>query len=158
MRKRPIIFICILSMIGLTYFVNTAPPIFIETYYTLGFNKWFLQFLSHCMSFFPFSIFEVGLYSLLLCLLYRLMIWLYIAFKRTASFKAHLGKGILHICYLGLTLVFIFYWSWGFNYNRVPLSTSLNLTRNSFTSIELGELYEKLIERTPLSAALSCTG
>ncbi len=147
MKKRSIIFIFILFMIGLTYIVGLSSPTLIETYYSLGFNKWFLQFLSHCTGFIPLSLFEIGIYSLLLCLAYRLLVWLYIAFKRTTPFKRHLTKGLLHIFYFGLTLIFLFYWEWGFNYNRVPLRDTLSFTRTTFTTEELGRLYETLIEK-----------
>lgn len=147
MKKQFIICVPIFFMIGLTYLINHASPLFIENYYSLSFNKWCLQFLSHMTSLFPFSIFEVGIYSLLLYLLYRFIHWLYIALKTTTSFKAHFKKGLLHIGYLILSLVFFFYWGWGFNYNRIPLRTTLKLPQNQFTSEQLGALYEQLIEK-----------
>ena len=147
MKKHPITFLLILFIIGLTYFISHSSPILIETYYSLNFNKWFIQFLSHCTSFIPFSLFEIGIYSLLLCLAYRLFLWLYIAFKRTTSFKVHFTKGLLNLFYLGSILILLFYWEWGFNYNRVPLSDTLDLTQTTFTTEELGRLYENLIEK-----------
>lgn len=138
----------LLGIIGLTYFINNTSSAFIETYYSLNFNKWFIQFLSHCTGFIPFSLFEISIYSLLLYLGYRLCVWIYIAFKKMTSLKAHFTRTFLNLLYLGALLILLFYWEWGFNYNRIPLSTTLNLTQTTFKAEELGRLYEHLIERT----------
>lgn len=147
MKKHLLTYLLVFSMIVLTFFINTTSSPLIETYYALSFNKWFIQFLSHCTGFFPFSLFEIGIYSLLIYLVYLLCSWCYILFKRRPALKAHTIKICFHLFYLGALLIVLFYWEWGFNYNRVPLSTTLSLTQTTFTSKELGDLYDYLIEQ-----------
>lgn len=147
MKKHPLTYFFIVCMIGVTCLINIVSPHLIETYYSLTFNKWFIQFLSHCTGFIPFSLFEIGIYTLILYLIYRLFRWIYIAFKQRTSFKKHCLSGLFKLVSLGTILVLLFYWEWGFNYHRIPLSTTLNLTQNTFTTKELGHLYDYLIER-----------
>lgn len=146
MKKHLFAYLFLFSMMVLTFLIHATSSSLIETYYALSFNKWFIQFLSHCTGVFPFSLFEIGIYSLFLYLATLLCSWCYIAFKKRSTLKAHTIKVGCHLFYLAALLIVLFYWEWGFNYNRVPLSTTLNLTQSTFTSKELGDLYNYLIE------------
>ena len=140
MKKRHIYLICLTALTGMMYFICSHFPYFTETYYAKTVNKYWIQGLSHITGIFPFSLFEMSIYLLIGGIVFYLVYQLIQLFKKHLPFLKWLKKRLIHMFYLGFTLVMVFLWFWGFNYQRVSLSTLLDLPDQYYTSSALGAL------------------
>ena len=89
MKKYLTFILCALSLC--TYgFLQIAPhfPYWIETYYARGLNHYTTMVISHLTGLFPFSVVEIGTYTLILYVIIHILYRLYHIFKSLL-----LGKG-----------------------------------------------------------------
>lgn len=115
-------------------------PEFVENYYSEGFYPFISGLFRVLFGWLPFSIGDL-IYASLILLAIR-----YLVINRT-HIKQNLKSFLRDVVMVLSVAYFTFHFMWGFNYYRVPLSQKLDL-KDSYTSIELLEFTEKLIDKT----------
>ncbi|MGM9974938.1 MAG: DUF3810 domain-containing protein [Clostridiaceae bacterium] len=144
MRKEKRVKVIIIALAPLIYFLNVileGYPQVVEKYYSTTLNKFIRETLNFITGWLPFSVAEILFYSLLIFL-----IWL-IGRAVSGIFKKNFIDSFLNLlCYLSI-LYILFMVLWGFNYQRQPLRDILGYEAKSFTSKDLYNLCDSLIER-----------
>ena len=146
MKKYLTFILCALSLC--TYgFLQIAPhfPYWIETYYARGLNHYTTMVISHLTGLFPFSVVEIGTYTLILYVIIHILYRLYHIFKKPASWKRECAHWFLQTLNLACLLWIILSSTWLINYSRVPLEESLKLKNNQHSKEDLISLYAYLI-------------
>ena len=147
MKKHKVTFIlCLLSLC--TYvFLQIAPhfPYWIETYYSRGLNHFTTLFISHLMGLFPFSVVEIGVYTLILYVISHIFYRLYRILKKPSSWKRECSHWFFQTLHLVCLLWIILSSTWLVNYSRVPLEESLKFTTSEHPQEDLISLYAYLI-------------
>lgn len=131
-------------------------PYFIEKYYSLSINKIIVETLSNISGIFPFSLYELTIYLIVISIALFIIYTIYIIIYNPNKLKVFIKNSLLNILSIISIAYFLFIILWGLNYNRIPLETTLiesyNLKYNkSISSIDktkesLANLYEFLIE------------
>ena len=131
-------------------------PYFIEKYYSLSINKIIVETLSNISGIFPFSLYELTLYLIVISIALFIIYTIYIIIYNPNKLKVFIKNSLLNILSIISIAYFLFVILWGLNYNRIPLEITLienyNLKYNkSISSIDktkegLANLYEFLIE------------
>ena len=118
-----------------------------ERFYSLGINKWFIKILSSITGFFPFSLFEWGIYIGIITLIGYTLYTFFRIFT-------HLDRGLKiffnYLLNLGVTasiLFFIFIVGWAANYKRPHFSEKYGIVMADYTPEQLGELYSYLLDQ-----------
>ncbi|MBQ1786986.1 MAG: DUF3810 domain-containing protein [Turicibacter sp.] len=123
-------------------------PQFIETYYSKRINKWFIQILSQLTGLFPFSIFEILIYLIVIGLLGLILYYLIRIYHEKQKWGSLMFQFLLNlftsIC-LGYTL---FVWFWGINYHRPSLEVNFGLQQGYYHETDLVNLYTHLIKQS----------
>lgn len=148
-----------LLLFPLSILINTISsryPYFIEKYYSISINKFIVVILSNISSIFPFSLYELTIYLIVISIVSFIIYTIYIIISNPNKLKVFIKNSLLNILSIISIAYFLFIILWGLNYNRVPLETTLiesyNLEYNkSISSIDktkesLANLYEFLIE------------
>ena len=148
-----------LLLFPLSIFINTVLsryPHFIEKYYSISINKFIVEILSNISGIFPFSIYEITMYLIVISITLFVIYTIYIIISSPNKLKALIKNSLLNILSIISVIYFLFIILWGLNYNRMPLETTLienyNFKYNkSISSIDktkedLANLYEFLIE------------
>ena len=148
-----------LLLFPLSIFINTVLsryPHFIEKYYSISINKFIVEILSNISGIFPFSIYEITMYLIVISIALFVIYTIYIIINSPNKLKAFIKNSLLNILSIISIFYFLFIILWGLNYNRMPLETTLienyNFKYNkSISSIDktkedLANLYEFLIE------------
>ncbi|PCH76292.1 MAG: hypothetical protein COB98_06665 [Flavobacteriaceae bacterium] len=115
-------------------------PVAIETYYSNGIYPYISQLWRGLFGWIPFSIGDLFLFGLVLLILRTIY--------RLISKRISLKNTLLNTMSWASVLVFFFYFNWGFNYFRVPLSEKLNFTITEYSTQELEQLSQRLIQQT----------
>lgn len=132
--------------ISVNYILSFYPST-VESIFTRGFNKPILQLLSSITGIFSFSIGEIILISFVIFLTIYLVVFIKNLFKKQNKFyllKDFIAKVLLIIT--GIYVLFLLLW--GFNYQRLPLSTIVDLNVEPADISDLEGLNRDLIERT----------
>lgn len=158
MSKKTKYFSLILFPIALLLnFIASKIPNIVEKYYSQVINKVIVQVLSKISGIFPFSLYEITIYIIIISVFLFLCSTVFTVFNKKKNLKAFLKNSILNILSIVSIVYFLFVVLWGINYNRIPLETTLinkyNLENN--TSIkskqhsvkELTKLYKFLVTK-----------
>ena len=122
-------------------------PHMVDIYYSSGINKFFIQLISTITGVFPFSLFEVGLFTIVpLSVFYIFYSFIKICVDRKKR-KVLIINFLLTISASFSVVYFLFLSTWGLNYNRPRLSQTINLTTKKYSTEELSELYAYLIHQ-----------
>lgn len=156
-----------LLLFPLSILINTISsryPYFIEKYYSNNINKFIVEILSNISGIFPFSIYELTMYLIVISISLFIIYTIYIIISNPNKLKAFFKKSLLNILSILSITYFLFIVLWGLNYNRMPLENTLienyNLKYNkSISSVDktkedLANLYEFLIENANESRKL----
>ncbi|WP_304970332.1 DUF3810 family protein, partial [Romboutsia ilealis] len=148
-----------LLLFPLSILINTISsryPYFIEKYYSISINKFIVAILSNISGIFPFSLYELTIYLIVISIVSFIIYTIYIIISNPNKLKVFIKNSLLNILSIISIAYFLFIILWGLNYNRIPLETTLienyNLKYNkSISSIDktkesLANLYEFLIE------------
>lgn len=148
-----------LLLFQLSILINTISsryPYFIEKYYSISINKFIVAILSNISGIFPFSLYELTIYLIVISIVSFIIYTIYIIISNPNKLKVFIKNFLLNILSIISIAYFLFIILWGLNYNRMPLETTLienyNLKYNkSISSIDktkesLANLYEFLIE------------
>lgn len=148
-----------LLLFPLSILINTISsryPYFIEKYYSISINKFIVAILSNISGIFPFSLYELTIYLIVISIVSFIIYTIYIIISNPNKLKVFIKNSLLNILSIISIAYFLFIILWGLNYNRMPLETTLiesyNLKYNkSISSIDktkegLANLYEFLIE------------
>ncbi|SCH61480.1 DUF3810 domain-containing protein [Romboutsia sp. 1001713B170207_170306_H8] len=166
MKKRNKVFIFLLFPISiLLNYVASKNPLFIEKYYTQCFNKIIVQVLSNLSGIFPFSIYEVIVYVIIMSIIIFFIYTLHLIINHRSKLIRFIKSSIFNILSLISITYFLFIILWGLNYNKLPLESILirqyninnntSLTRINHDISDLKKLYEFLIEKTNESKNLA---
>lgn len=148
-----------LLLFPLSILINTISsryPYFIEKYYSISINKFIVAILSNISGIFPFSLYELTIYLIVISIVSFIIYTIYIIISNPNKLKVFIKNSLLNILSIISIAYFLFIILWGLNYNRIPLETTLiesyNLKYNKSISIidktkeGLANLYEFLIE------------
>lgn len=148
-----------LLLFPLSILINTISsryPYFIEKYYSISINKFIVAILSNISGIFPFSLYELTIYLIVISIVSFIIYTIYIIISNPNKLKVFIKNSLLNILSIISIAYFLFIILWGLNYNRIPLETTLiesyNLKyNNSISSIDktkesLANLYKFLIE------------
>ena len=148
-----------LLLFPLSIFINTVLsryPHFIEKYYSISINKFIVEILSNISGIFPFSIYDITMYLIVISIALFIIYTIYIIINSPNKLKAFIKNSLLNILSIISIFYFLFIILWGLNYNRMPLETTLienyNFKYNKSisgidkTKEDLANLYEFLIE------------
>ena len=148
-----------LLLFPLSIFINTVLsryPHFIEKYYSISINKFIVEILSNISGIFPFSIYDITMYLIVISIALFIIYTLYIVISSPNKLKVFIKNSLLNILSIISIFYFLFIILWGLNYNRMPLETTLienyNFKYNKSisgidkTKEDLANLYEFLIE------------
>ena len=137
--------------------ISSKFPMITEKYYSNGINIYIVKFLSKITSIFPFSLFEILIYMIVLSLITYLIYSITKIVKDYKKVLIYIKSFILNVASVAGLIYFLFIILWGLNYNRMDLKTSLiedynktnnaNITEVEYSDKELKELYKFLIER-----------
>lgn len=128
--------------------ISSAFPTLIDTYYSKGINKWWVQKLSQLTALFPFSIFELLIYSAIIVSIAAIILYskqLIQNHKKWRSLTFRFLLNLLAILSIGYSIFILF---WGINYDRPSLEADFLLTSEGHSKEELIALYEQLIQQT----------
>ena len=146
--KRSFIIILIAFITYLLRHLFSYFPQLIETYYSQSINKWFIQILSQLTGLFPFSIFEILIYLIVIGLLGLILYYLIRIYHEKQKWRQLIFQFLLNlfssIC-LGYTL---FVWFWGINYHRRSLEVNFGLQQGYYHETDLVNLYTHLIKQS----------
>lgn len=158
MSKKTKYFSLILFPIALLLnFIASKIPNIVEKYYSQVINKAIVQVLSKISGIFPFSLYEITIYIIVISVFLFLCSTVFTVFNKKKNLKAFLKNSILNILSIVSIVYFLFVVLWGINYNRIPLETTLINKYNleNSTSIkskqhsvkELTKLYKFLVAK-----------
>ncbi len=158
MSKKTKYFSLILFPIALLLnFIASKIPNIVEKYYSQVINKVIVQVLSKISGIFPFSLYEITIYIIVISVFLFLCSTVFTVFNKKKNLKAFLKNSILNILSIVSIVYFLFVVLWGINYNRIPLETTLINKYNleNSTSIkskqhsvkELTKLYKFLVAK-----------
>ena len=145
--KRQLLCIGLGIVIALLRALLSTFPTVIDTYYSKGINKWWIEQLSRLSALFPFSIFELLIYIAIVVFVAALI------FYSIKLIQNHKKWGSLILQYLlNLLAAFsigycIFILFWGLNYDRPSLEADFSLASEGHDPEELIALYEQLIQQ-----------
>jgi len=115
-------------------------PSLVEEYYANGIYPFISKFLRIIFGWIPFSIGDLFL-GFLLFIFLRFLVRLI-----TSGFKNFIQK-IIHFTAIVSVLYFCFYLFWGLNYYRKPLAENLNYQQKKYTTTQLQNVTEHIIEK-----------
>lgn len=159
MNKKAKYFSLILFPIALILnFIASKIPYIVEKYYSQVIDKTIVQILSKVSGIFPFSLYEITMYIIVISIFLFLCSAVFTIFNKKKNLKTFLKNAILNILSILSIVYFLFVVLWGINYNRVPLETTLinqyNLENNSSIQSkqhsvkELTKLYKFLVTKS----------
>ena len=97
-----------LLLFPLSIFINTVLsryPHFIEKYYSISINKFIVEILSNISGIFPFSIYEITMYLIVISIALFIIYTIYIIINSPNKLKAFIKNSLLNI----LSIISIFY-------------------------------------------------
>lgn len=137
--------------------VTRKAPNLVEKYYSNGINIYMVRFIGKISSIFPFSIFEILIYILILSTLIFLVYSIYYIIKNPRKISIYLKNSLLNIISIIGIIYFVFIILWGINYNRMDLKDSLivdynvnysqNLKGVNYDEHDLINLYKFLVQK-----------
>ncbi|HBF8198223.1 TPA: DUF3810 domain-containing protein [Clostridioides difficile] len=156
MSKKTKYFSLILFPIALLLnFIASKVPNIVEKYYSQFIDKIIVQILSKVSGIFPFSLYEITMYIIVISIFLFLCCTLSTIFNKKKKLNIYLKNSILNILSIVSIVYFLFVVLWGINYNRIPLETTLinnyNLKNNTsiqskqYSVKELTKLYKFLV-------------
>lgn len=159
MNKKAKYFSLILFPIALLLnFIASKIPHIVEKYYSQIIDKTIIQILSKISGIFPFSLYEITMYIIVISVFLFLCSTIFTIFNKKKNLKTFLKNAILNILSIVSIVYFLFIVLWGINYNRIPLETTLinqyNLKNNSSIQSkqhsvnELARLYKFLVTKS----------
>lgn len=129
----------------------------VEKYYSNGINMYMIRFMSKVFSIFPFSLFEILIYTSILLILIFVLYSIYFTVKNPSEILIYLKNLVLNIISIIGIVYFLFIILWGINYNRMDLKDSLisyyNISNNknikdvNYDEDDLINLYKFLVEK-----------
>ena len=117
-----------LLLFPLSIFINTVLsryPHFIEKYYSISINKFIVEILSNISGIFPFSIYEITMYLIVISIALFIIYTIYIIINSPNKLKVFIKNSLLNILSIISIFYFLFIILWGLNYNRMPLEITL---------------------------------
>lgn len=139
--KLKIICLILLPVFLLLNVVSKNYPVFIETYYSSGFNKHTIESLNYFSGIFPFSVGELLIFLIVIYFVYLIAHLI----KNIKNKKVK--KGLLSIASLLSLLYILFILLWGLNYSRLSFDRIAGLKIENSTKQELYDLCNDLISR-----------
>ena len=130
----------------LLYLLFSKHPDIMETLYSKGLNKSFIQGLSRFTGFLPLSVGELLFYFALFFVSFCLIRFLAKLIKSETKWSTMVLSFLLNGLTLFSVVYFLFLSMWGFNYLRPRFKENLSHEANKHTTEELAELYAHLIE------------
>jgi hypothetical protein len=118
-----------------------------ERYYSRGINKYFIMTISRIWGIFSFSIFEILIYIGVTLLLIYLVTTILNIFKNTRVWLETLGHFFLNLACIGAIIYILFMLFWGLNYRRPSFASSYGIEPGTYSTKELGDLYEYLVKQ-----------
>ena len=123
------------------------PNEFLSTYF-FSFSKLITIGLSQFFGIFPFSIFEITIYSLIIILISYISLTLFKCIKDFSTALPKIKWMILNLLSMTFIAYAAFVFLWGLNYSRPPLINELGLVLLEENPEELKALARLLTERT----------
>ncbi len=122
-------------------------PFLTETVYSRKIYPVLSNWIGGLTSSFSFSAAEILLYLFVAAVLFFL-VYIVCAFFKPVGFRLYnVGKRILSFIIVLCLLYTVFVFFWGLNYARLPLADSMGIETTEYTTRELKETCEVLIER-----------
>lgn len=143
--KYKFLLLLLIPLTTLLAYWYAAMPYGWEKFYSMGINKFFIQCLSLLMSWIPFSIFEILIYTLIILVIIYIF---YIILKCIRNIKSSPKIFLNMLLNIGVFLSILytsFMLLWGLNYKRPQFGLSENLIVGEYTPQQLGELYSFLL-------------
>ncbi|WP_274541561.1 DUF3810 domain-containing protein [Romboutsia maritimum] len=129
-----------------------------EKYYSNLVNKFLIQILSKITGIFPFSLYELSVYCIIISIILFIFYTLFIIFKTPKLLIKFLKSCILNVFSILSIAYFLFIVLWGLNYNRPVLEDTLLKTHTlyndkktislEYNKEDLKSLYKYLITKT----------
>ena len=97
-----------LLLFPLSIFINTVLsryPHFIEKYYSISINKFIVEILSNISGIFPFSIYDITMYLIVISIALFIIYTIYIIINSPNKLKVFIKNSLLNI----LSIISIFY-------------------------------------------------
>ena len=143
------IFIIVLLpfVIALHLFLSTMPST-VEFFYSQKLFYIIASILSFLFNIFPFSVFEVIIIILFCTIIFYPIYTISKILLKPENIIKILMVFILKSMSFFSIIYFLFIFLWGLNYNRMPLSDTLNLNTEPASVIELESLCKNLLEKT----------
>lgn len=120
-----IMLITLLPLAILINIISSKTPEFIEKYYSLWLNKYIVMFLSSITGVFPFSIYEIIMYAIVIFIAAFIFVFIYKITRGKQELLKFIKCSFINILCITSTVYFLFIVLWGINYNRLPLETTL---------------------------------
>lgn len=121
---------------------------FIEKYYSTTINKNIIGFLSNITEVFSFSFYDVTIICAAIFFTAYFIITIIKVIKNKSSYKKILINCVIN-CSIILSIAYFLYVTlWTLNYKRIPFDEIIGLNSEKYTTNELAELYEYLIDET----------
>lgn len=142
--------VLLLLVLPITIFINYIASInsnFIESFYSIRFNKITVQLLSSITNKIPFSLGEIIIYIAVFSAVYYTLDTVIKIFKNIRSIKNIASNFILNLGIIISILYFLFIILWGLNYNRVPLREVIEVKKEKYSVNDLTNLYEHIIKK-----------
>lgn len=121
---------------------------FIERYYSSGFNKAVISFLSRIAEILSFSLYDITILLVMISFSLYLIVTITKVIKRKDNYKKTILSFFLNCCIVISVAYFLYVSMWTLNYKRVPFDESIGLKNETYTTSELAELYQYLINET----------
>lgn len=126
------------------YHLSPYYPSWIEHYFSRGLNHYFVQCLSHLTGWLPFSLLELGIFTLTIYTLIHIVYGIRGILKFPNTCKKQLIHCFIHTLQLICILWISFFLGWGLNYSRQDLEVTLNLKASETPREDLVNLYAYL--------------
>ena len=133
-----------LLLFPLSIFINTVLsryPHFIEKYYSISINKFIVEILSNISGIFPFSIYEITMYLIVISIALFIIYTIYIIINSPNKLKVFIKNSLLNILSIISIFYFLFIILWGLNFKYNKSISGIDKTKE-----DLANLYEFLIE------------
>ena len=149
--KIQLTFIGIAILTTLFRLISSYYPNWIDTYYSKGVNHEFIQQYSRLTSLFPFSLFELLIYTAILALGGTLIFYTIQLIRHPKEWIPTLTSCLLNLLAafsIGYTIFILF---WGLNYDRPSLESDFSIATEAHPTSDLIKLYETLINEVNMA-------
>jgi hypothetical protein len=120
-------------------------PAAVEKYYSTGFYPVVARGQRLLFGWLPFSIGDLLYVAVVILLVYRLVRGIRRLVRRQAG-RGWLLRGVGQAVFVLLWVYVVFNVAWGLNYNRLGIAEQLGLEVKPYTTVELNELTEVMVE------------